>query len=162
MSPLVLAQVDMPSSTFYDTHGLLRALHFHNPPSFYDALRIAPCFALSQFYPLFTYREAGASLPCSYRGRSQGLTSPLVQAQVDMPSSTFYDTHGLLRASHFLNPPNIRNPQIYCVNRSFLILGQVPRSYVPSRASTRGHRPFDLGIIKFYLPPFFFRQFVLK
>ncbi len=152
----------MPSSTFYDTHGLLRALHFHNPPSFYDALRIAPCFALSQFYPLFTYREAGASLPCSYRGRSQGLTSPLVQAQVDMPSSTFYDTHGLLRASHFLNPPNIRNPQIYCVNRSFLILGQVPRSYVPSRASTRGHGPFDLGIIKFYLPPFFFRQFVLK
>ena len=34
------------------------------------ALRIAPCFALSQFCPVFAYREADASLLCSYRGGS--------------------------------------------------------------------------------------------
>ena len=35
-----------------------------------NARRIAPYSVLSQFYPIFAYREACASLLCSYRGGS--------------------------------------------------------------------------------------------
>lgn len=60
MSPLVLAQVDMPSSTFYDTHGdcsvlctstilpvfmmpyeLLRALHSRNSTRYSHIVKLA-------------------------------------------------------------------------------------------------------------------------
>ena len=35
-----------------------------------DAIRIVPYFVLSQFYPIFAYREAYAPLLCPYRGGS--------------------------------------------------------------------------------------------
>ena len=41
MSPLVLAQVDMPSSTFYDIHGLLRALHSRNSTRYSHIVKLA-------------------------------------------------------------------------------------------------------------------------
>ena len=39
------------------------------------------------------------------------------------------------------NPPNIRNPLIYCVNRYFLIFG-MSQVQTPYRASTNGFLTF--------------------
>ena len=45
-----------------------------------DAIRIVPYFVLSQFYPIFAYREAYAPLLCSYRGGSLSHKTTPVQA----------------------------------------------------------------------------------
>ena len=45
-----------------------------------DAIRIVPYFVLPQFYPIFAYREADASLLCSYRGGSLSHKTTPVQA----------------------------------------------------------------------------------
>ena len=60
----------------------------------------------------------------------------------DMSVKRSFDTHlipGLLRSSR--NPPNIRNPLIYYVNRYFLIFG-VSQVQKPYRASTNGFLTF--------------------
>ena len=45
-------------------------------------LRIAPCYALPQSYPIFAYRGIIIPLLCSYWGGSQGLSPTYEQAQV--------------------------------------------------------------------------------
>ena len=45
-----------------------------------DAIRIVPYFVLSQFYPIFAYREAYAPLLCSYLGGSLSHKTTPVQA----------------------------------------------------------------------------------
>ena len=48
----------------------------------YDANGLLRACALPQSYPIFAYREAGASLLCSYRGGSQSHSPPYEQAHV--------------------------------------------------------------------------------
>lgn len=47
-------------------------------------LRIVPCCALSQSYPIFAYRGIYIPLLCSYRGGSQGLSPTYEQAHVGL------------------------------------------------------------------------------
>ena len=74
----------------YRLPGLLRALHSRNPAQ------------------VFAYREATASLLCSYWGVSQSHIPIIVRAQMWNDFLTLkYRLPGLLRALHSRNPPQV-------------------------------------------------------
>ena len=73
-------------------------LHYHindvggkSPRLWY--LRIAPCYALPQFSPIFAYRGIIIPLLCSYRGGSQGLSPTYEQAHVGLDLLTLVSYH---------------------------------------------------------------------
>ena len=121
-----------------------------------DARRIAPYSVLSQFCPIFAYREACAPLLCSYRGGSLSHASTPEQAHRGcrlMTLALIYDDKvkrcqttncSVQRTLAIL--PNIR------ISRSLrsafmLISGRVIKPCIHSGASSSWLQAYDPGIL---------------